>query len=389
MNYDSALKYINSREKFGIKLGLKNINSLMLCLDNPQDSFKCVHVAGTNGKGSVCSVIASVLMKAGYKVGVYTSPHLVDFRERIRINSSIISKKDVCRLLTLVKKHVKQHTYFEIVTALAFLYFKLKKVDIALIEVGMGGRLDATNVVNPMISVITNISLEHTDHLGGTVNKIAFEKAGIIKDKVPVVVSKDCKGISVIKKICKSKKCKLYKVRTKKVFSGLKGEFQYQNVSIALKVVKLLKYKISKNVVSSGLKSAKWPGRFDFISKNLIFDCAHNPAGAKALAKDVSKLGKKVIFVVGIMKDKDIKHMVDSFEKVATEIIISKPKINRAAVPKNIAKFVHKKVVLVDSVDNALEYAKLRAGKNGLVVLTGSIYTVGEAFSLLKKKVFQ
>lgn len=391
MNYEEALKYIYSRELFGVKLGLRNITELMDAFENPQDKFKSIHVAGTNGKGSVCSFLASVLEKQGYKVGVYTSPHLVDFRERIKINEKKISKKSVASLLSKIKPLVKEHTFFEVVTAMAFLYFKQQKVDFALVEVGMGGRLDATNVVNPEIAVITNVSLEHMEHLGDTIEKIAFEKAGIIKPGVNVVTSENGKGLKVIKKVCKKRKCKLNIVKPRKIKTSLHGDFQYQNVSLALKAIDVMKKKgheISKKSIVEGLNEAKWPGRMEFVSENVIFDCAHNPAGAKALAKELKKMKKEVYLIIGIMKDKDIKGICSALSPVAKEIIITKPKIARASMPGKIAKHIKKRVIAIGSVSDALEYAKLKAGKKELVVLTGSIFTVGEAFSAVRPEPF-
>ena len=391
MNYEEALKYIYSRELFGVKLGLRNITELMDSLGNPQTKFKSIHVAGTNGKGSVCSFLDSVLEKQGYKIGVYTSPHLVDFRERIKVNGKKIDKKSVASLLSKIKPFVKEHTFFEVVTAIAFLYFKQQSVDFALVEVGMGGRLDATNVINPELSVITNVALEHVGHLGDTIEKIAFEKSGIIKPGVGVVSSENGKGLKVIKNICKKRGCSLNIVKPKKIKTSLHGDFQYQNVSLALKVIDIMKkkgYKISKEAVKGGLMTAKWPGRMEFVSENVVFDCAHNPAGAKALAKELKKMKKDVYLVLGIMKDKDIKGLCNALEPVAKEIIITKPKITRAAMPGKIAKYIRKRVLAIGNVADALEYAKIKAGKKGLVVLTGSIFTVGEAFSAVRPEPF-
>ena len=278
---------------------------------------------------------------------------------------------------------------FRSVTALAFLYFKKKKVDFAIIEVGLGGRLDATNIITPELSVITNISFDHKKHLGDTIEKIAFEKAGIIKPSIPLVTSEDGKGLEVFKKTCKKNKSKIYIAKTKKVKTSLKGTFQYQNASLALKVIGLLGNKVSKKAIKQGLMSAKWPGRLDYISKNVVFDCAHNPEAAKALAKDIKKLKHENIYLIlGIMKDKDVKNMCKTLEPVAKEIIITKPDIERAEDPHKIAKFIKKKVTIINNVNNALEYAKLKANKKDLVVLTGSIFTVGEAFSHLRLEPF-
>jgi dihydrofolate synthase / folylpolyglutamate synthase len=389
MQYKSALKYLYDRELFGMRLGLDNIAKLMKSLNNPQNSYKSIHVAGTNGKGSVCAFLSSILQEQGYKVGVYTSPHLVDFRERIKINGEKISKKDIVKILSKIKPLIKDHTFFEVVTAISFLYFKEKKVDFAIFEVGMGGRLDATNIIMPKLSIITNISLEHTEHLGKTINQIAFEKAGIIKKDTPLVVSKDCKGLKIIKKIVKKNNSKIYLVKTKKIKTSLKGSFQNKNVSIALKSIEILnkKYKINKESINKGLLSVKWPGRFEFISKNMIFDCAHNPDGAKTLARELKNY-KNIYIILGIMKDKDIKHIVNNLEKIAKEIIVTKPHISRAAMPNSITKFIHKKVTIINNIDEALKYAKLKAGEKGWVVLTGSIFTVGEAFSFIRPEPF-
>jgi dihydrofolate synthase/folylpolyglutamate synthase len=391
MNYEEALKYIYSRELFGVKLGLRNITELVEALGSPQEKFKSIHIAGTNGKGSVCSFLSSVLEKEGYKVGVYTSPHLVDFRERIKVNGKKISKKSVASLLSKIKPFVKEHTFFEIVTAMAFMYFKEQGVDFALVEVGMGGRLDATNVVNPEIAVITNISIEHIDHLGDTIEKIAFEKAGIIKPGIDVVASENGKGLKIIKKACKKRKCRLNIVKPKKIHTSLHGDFQYQNASLALKVVDVLRkkgLKISRESVIGGLRTAKWPGRMEFVSENILFDCAHNPAGAKALAKELKKMKRDIYLILGIMKDKDIKAICRALEPAAKEIIITKPKTARAAMPGKIAKYIRKRVIAIGSVADAIEYAKVNAGKKGLVVLTGSIFTVGEAFSAVRPEPF-
>jgi dihydrofolate synthase/folylpolyglutamate synthase len=391
MSYEKDLEYIYGREVFGIKLGLKNITELMEKLGNPQKSFKSAHVAGTNGKGSVCAFLAAILQQQGLKVGLYTSPHLVDFRERIMMNGKKISKKDLSASLAKVKPFIIEHTFFEVVTAMAFLYFKKEKVDIAVVEVGMGGRLDATNIIVPEVSAITNISLEHTDYLGDTIEKIAFEKAGIIKKDVPVVVSENCKGLDVIKKVAEEKNTELHLVPTKEIKSALPGNFQYQNASIALKVVDVLKEKgfvIRVDSIAKGLNAVNWPGRLDFVSKNVLFDCAHNPDGARVLAQELKKMSKDIYIVVGIMKDKDIEHIITYLEPVAKELIITRPHIARAAMPEQIAEYVHKKVSVVGDVKDAIEYAKLKAGKDGLVVVTGSIFTVGEAFSLVRPEPF-
>src|SRR3989338_1484718 len=217
MDYKQALEELYSIKEWKFRLGLKNMKMLLKKLNNPERKLKCIHVAGTNGKGSVCAMISSVLTDAGYKVGMYTSPHLKKFNERIRINNNFISDKEVAEYYLRVKKHATNQSFFEITTAMAFLYFFEKKVDFAVLEVGMGGRLDSTNVITPLVSVITNIGYEHTDKLGKTLGKIAYEKSGIIKENAPVVTGAQGIALETIKKIAKKKNSELYAVNNKKI----------------------------------------------------------------------------------------------------------------------------------------------------------------------------
>ena len=389
MSYDNVIKSIYELEKHGIKLGLYNIKLLLNKLNNPHKTLKIIHVAGTNGKGSVCAIIASILQEAGFKVGMYTSPHLRRFSERILINSKEIPKKDIVRLYNKVKKYYKNQTFFEFVTAMAFLYFKQKKVDFLVLEVGLGGRLDATNVVDPLISVITNIGLEHTDYLGKTISSVAYEKAGIIKRNKPVVFGYNYKALKVIKKVCKRKNSRLFLVKKssqKNLKLNLKGDFQLDNAAIALTTIDTLKkfynIKITKKNIKDGLIKVKWPGRFEFIEKNVLVDCAHNPTGAFALRKEILKIKsnyKKIILVIGILKDKDIAGILKQLVPLANKVIITKAKINRAAEPKKLAEYIKKDFKIIVDVKKALNYAKSIAQKNDLVLVTGSCFVVGEA----------
>lgn len=388
MSYQEALKYIYSREKFGIKLGLSNIQGLLKDLGHPEDYLDFIHVAGTNGKGSVCAMISSVLQKQGYKVGMYTSPHLVDFTERIQINNERISKKDLTKLVKKISPHITSHTFFEAVTALAFQYFKEKKVDFVVAEVGMGGRLDATNAIKPLISVITNISLEHKEYLGDTIEKIAFEKAGIIKKGVPCVTAATGEALDVIKDICSKRKSKLSVVRlNKNIKTNLNGYFQLINASTCLKVIDALRnlgFDIFDSSISKGLMKVVWPARMHFIYKNVLLDCAHNPAAVGVLAKEIKKLKyNNLILLTGILKDKNIKEMTAKLAPMADHIIITKPNINRAADPKHIAKFIKKDCSIMPDVKVALNFARSITKKNDLLLITGSIYTVGEAMENL------
>ena len=393
MNYKEAIGYLYNRRIFFIELGLEKITKLAEKLGNPQNDFRSVHVAGTNGKGSVCAFLDSILRKQRYRVGIYTSPHLVDFRERIRVNGKRISEKDVVRLVEKIKPLADDATYFEVVTALAFAYFKEQKVDIAIIEVGLGGRLDATNIITPLVSVITSISKEHEKHLGNTIEKIAYEKAGIIKPGVDVVVNETNRGLNKIQEICNERNSRLFLTSNLKMDSGLKGEYQYENLGIVIKTIELLGkkgYKADKENLTKGIKEVRWPGRFDFVENNVLFDCAHNVDGAKNFVENAKKLTpNKTYLIIGIMKDKNIKKMCKYFEAVGDEIILTKAKIPRAAEPEEIQKFIKKKAKIIPDIKEALEYCKSKIEKNDLIILTGSIYVVGEGFEAIGKDPFE
>jgi len=391
MDFEETIDYLYSRGFFAVKFGLEGITDLVSKFNNPQNNYKTVHIAGTNGKGSVTSFISSVLIKQGYNVGIYTSPHLVDFRERIKINDEMISKKDLVRIVGKIKPYVKKQTFFEIITAIAFIYFSQKGVDIAVIEVGMGGRLDATNIINPEVCVITNISVEHTVHLGNTIEKISYEKGGIIKQNVPVVTSPNGKAFEIIKKICQEKSSELVVIEEKKLEISMSGSFQQENAMLALDAINILVKRglnVDKKSIKKGIRVAKWPGRMDQVQENILFDCAHNPDGAKTLIKELKLLGYcDVIMIIGIMKDKEIKKMVSEFEQVSNDIIICKPNLERAASPIEISKSLTKKYTIIPNIKKALSYAT-QIADDRLIVLTGSIFTVGEGFGALSLEPF-
>ena len=395
MSYNKILKDLYSLDSPKFKLGLENLKLLLDKIGNPQDELTCVHVAGTNGKGSVCAMIYAVLSEAGYQVGLYTSPHLKKFNERIRINDRLISDKDIVSYYLKIKPHLTNQSFFEITTAMALLYFKEKNVDFVVLEVGLGGRLDATNVVNPLVSVITNISLEHTDILGKTVEKIAFEKAGIIKNNVPVVTGAKGKVLKVIREVAKEKNAPLFLTkRHKKInFKNLSGAFQQENKDIAFTALKILKkyypIKINQKQIIDGIKKTKWPGRLQFISKNTLVDVAHNPAGFEVLKKEllIIKTKKDIrnfIFVVGIQNNKDISAMLKIIIPIVSKIIFTKSRNEKAAKPSNLLNIFNRinknksiKTKIIQNPKKALNYAKKIAGKNDLIVATGSIYMVG------------
>ncbi|MDH5202014.1 MAG: bifunctional folylpolyglutamate synthase/dihydrofolate synthase, partial [Nitrospirota bacterium] len=382
MSYSKTIYYLYSLQKYGIKFGLDNIARLLSSLGNPHTSFPSIHIAGTNGKGSTSAIIASVLKSAGLKVGLFTSPHLVSFTERIRINGEEITETEVIALTDEVREIVARSgdfspTFFEVVTAIALKYFKRKKIDIAVVEVGMGGRLDATNIITPAVSVITNISYDHMKFLGNTLKEIATEKTGIIKDRVPVVISSQAPEVlEIIESKAKEKNAEacLYgrdfsSVLKREDLSGiyfdyksrdtftiddlylpLVGEHQLQNVSVAIKTVELLSKKIStlfsfpvSHFIRDGLSSVRWLGRLEIIKENptILIDGAHNPAAAEALSDALKKIFlrkyKKVILVLGIMGDKDIKGIIRPLLPLASKIILTSPDYERAASPERIA----------------------------------------------------
>ena len=384
MDYNKVLDELYSLDVKKWILGLDRIEALLKKLGNPEKNLKCIPIAGTNGKGSVCVMISSILIDAGYKVGMYTSPHLKKFNERIRINNKLISDKDIVKYYLKVKKHVDGQSFFEITTAMAFLYFAGKNVDFAVLEVGLGGRLDATNVVNPLVSVITNIGLEHTEYLGSTIEKIACEKAGIIKKNISVVTAAEGIALGAIKKISNERNSKLYIVSKKNTnyTIGLKGEFQKLNAAIAIKAIELLKnnygVKIKKSNVKKGLLNAKWPGRFQLIGANILADCAHNPHGFKVLAEELGNFNyKRLIAVLGFSNDKDIKTISKIIKPKANKIILTKSSNQRASEPETIKKYF-KNPVIIKNPKKAFEYAKKVAGKKDLVLIAGSIFLVGE-----------
>lgn len=394
MHYSKILKYLYSLESSKIKLGLENIQNLLYKIGNPEIELKCIHVAGTNGKGSTCAMLFYIFREAGYKVGLYTSPHLKRFNERIRINDHFITDKEIVDYFLKLKPYVTNQSFFEVTTAMAFLYFKDKNVDFLILEVGLGGRLDATNVILPMVSVITNVELEHKDILGNTIEKIAFEKAGIIKNRTPVVTGAKGAASTIIKKIAKEKYAPLFiaKKYTRVKFDYLNGEFQQQNKDIVLTVMDILrKYyliKISNKQIKNGIKKTKWPARLQFISKNILVDCAHNPAGFEILKRELKIIKNKnkikgFIFVIGIQNTKDITSMLRTIKPLISKVIFTKSRNENAAKPQDLLNIfkkinIQREFFIINNPKNALSHAKKISGKNDLIVVTGSIYMVGE-----------
>ena len=432
MTYDDTIRFLYSIEKFGIRLGLENISLILNLLQNPHNQFKSIHIAGTNGKGSTAAMTASILQSAGYKTGLYTSPHLQDFRERIRINGFMIAEEDVIDLTERINyelgtQNSMQLTFFEFTTAMAFMYFAREKVDFAVVEVGMGGRLDATNVLNPVVSIITEIDIEHTEHLGKDIKLIAGEKGGIIKEKGTVILSsRKPDVIEIIESICKDKNAKLYRIgrdfgfrnaeygmrRSKFEFHNPKsaiqnfkipllGKYQIINASIAIKASLIIKesgFKIDESNIRDGLKKVQWNGRLEIVSENpiIILDGAHNPAAAKALSEELKKFRNaeygirvnQLMLIIGILKDKDYKGIISFLAPIADYIIITKPKTDRGRIAEDLKteSLKYKKdVEIIEDISEAISKAKSYTKSNDIICITGSFFTIGEAIKWVSK----
>ncbi len=428
MNYQESLKYIEETHKFGVRLGLDNITKLLELLGNPQDKLNIIHVAGTNGKGSTCSFVTSMLKESGYKVGLYTSPFLETFTERIRINGENIPEEDVARIVTLIKEKIDQMvcegysypTEFEIVTAMGFYYYCEQAVDFVALEVGLGGRYDATNIIKASeVSVITSISLDHVGILGDTVEKIAYEKGGIIKENgVAIVYDQSDEVKDVIKDICKEKNARYIEVKfddievkQSDIYSQtydctimgdkyedleikLIGDHQINNSMLALSVIKFLEQSknlnISEESIRAGLINTKWPGRIEKIMERPIFiiDGAHNEDGARSLAKAIKKNfnGKKATLLIGMLEDKDIEGVLEilmpHFDKVITTTPDNPRAISCEVLKEKISKYVDD-IVAKPSIEEAVNYTLKNASEEDIIISAGSLYMIGTVRTLV------
>jgi len=425
MDYKESMEYIHSTYRFGSKLGLDNITRLMNKLNNPQDSLNIIHVAGTNGKGSISAMIQSVLTKSGYSTGFFVSPYLERFTERIQIDNKEISKKDLAEITSVVKNAVEEileeglnhPTEFEIVTAIGFLYFFRKKVDFLILEVGLGGRYDATNVIEKsLLSIITSISLEHTEYLGDTVEKIAFEKAGIIKKNNDVVIYPQAENIiEVIKNQAKIKKANTYipKDNNLKVKKSGKlfykseeffiedftfkfyGKHQLKNLLVAIKALEILKiknFKISNKSIKNGLEAATMPGRFELIEQKpyIIIDVAHNKDGIDAFTETIKGFlaNKNLVLFIGMLNDKNPENINSELLDMTNEIYTLTPKSDRAITSFNLKELLlniskTSEIKALDSYEEAVRIAKSK-DDNTVSAFIGSFYMVGEIRTLIK-----
>jgi len=418
MSSSEPIEYLYGLERYGIVLGLERILYVLNSMGNPHHDIKAVHIAGTNGKGSTAAFIASVLTEAGYKVGLYTSPHLEEFPERIRIDGKNIPWTELCSGIELIKEKIPQEgflTFFEFTTILAFWYFHAHDVDIAVIETGMGGRLDATNVIVPLISIITNIFLDHEEFLGDSLEHIAREKGGIIKKGIPLVSgAKQLEIRQIFEKMCEQKNSPIYRwdldykifekgrtfdfigpnIEIEDITLSLEGRYQRENASSAIMALELLKEKgfsVEERHIVEGLKNTHWPGRMEIVLRSplLIMDGAHNPDGAEALVlalKDFSY--RRLFLILGIMKDKNWRSILGKFQGLAHELIVSSPSMERA-VPSQMlydeARKMFRKVSRFDRLYEAIQYALDIAQEDDLICITGSLFTVGEARKILKE----
>jgi dihydrofolate synthase/folylpolyglutamate synthase len=421
MNYEEAMEYIHNTLKFGLKLGLHNISTLLDMMGNPHKKLKYVHVAGTNGKGSTVAFISQILMEAGYKVGIYTSPYLERFTERIRINDREIPEDELARLTSLVKDKVDEMlakgenhpTEFEIITALAFQYFFEQSCDIVVLEVGLGGRFDSTNIIDtPLAAVITTISYDHKDRLGNTLGEIAYEKAGIIKPDGDVVLYPQSEeALEVFEKACSERAASLHKVDLSglavrkldidgQVFNfndnldlkiNLLGEHQVKNAVTALSTVQILRGKglcIPDDAVRKGLANTRWPGRLEIVNRNPIFliDGAHNPEGIEVLKQFLMEhfQDKRKIFIMGVLKDKEYKLMVETIVPMADLILTVTPNNKRSLPASELADFIKaycKNVLVSDKIGEAVRTSLNTASPDDVICAFGSLYYIGEVRS--------
>jgi dihydrofolate synthase / folylpolyglutamate synthase len=424
-NYKNCIEYLFNLERVGIKYDLINIKKILEHLNNPEKNYKLIHIAGTNGKGSVASIINSVFIESGLKTGLYTSPHINDFRERILVSGKLISKKyiiDFTNRLYDLFENIKP-SFFEATTAMAFEFFSNQKVEYAVIESGLGGRLDSTNVLNPELSVITGISIDHTEYLGDTIESIANEKAGIIKKNIPCVIGRmENLAKKIIEKKCKEKNSELFfaeelwKVSIEKSCENsmdlnvseinfrkneirikypLIGKYQLHNIKIAASALDLLGklhgLSFSEENIKNGFKNvivnSKFFGRFQKVSDNpkIIIDVSHNVQGIKNIKENLKYFRfKKLYIIFGMMKDKEYAKCLNELEKLNATVILTKPGYKRAEEPEVLFKSVRRKekFLIAENIVTAYRNVTKIAGKSDLILITGSFFLVSDFLKL-------
>ncbi len=416
MTYSSAVAYLYRLQKHGIKLGLETMTALMVRLDMPQTRYRTLHIAGTNGKGSTAAMAAAVLQAAGYRVGLYTSPHLVEFRERIRVNGEMIVESKVAQLTEQLQALCQPDlspTFFEYTTAMAFQHFADSGVDVAVLEVGLGGRFDATNVVTPMACAITTISFDHQEYLGATLSSIAFEKAGIIKPGVPVVLGRlEDDAWRTIEQVAQERQAPVFCLNkdfrtegeTPQQFSyrglgmhydeltcALEGRHQLDNAACALALVGAAAphgIAVTAEAVREGLRVVNWAGRLEVVDRRptILLDGAHNPAAATVLAdyltrSDRSHPSRPVVLVLGMMRDKDHRGFVEPLRSLVDEVVLTQANLPRSATAQELRASLEGLLPhphVVPSLSDAMALARQMATPDGLVCVTGSLMLVGE-----------
>ena len=425
MTYQEALAYLEQASSFGIKPGLERITALMDVLGNPQEDYKIVHVTGTNGKGSVTSYISYALFTSGLRVGRFTSPHLQSYTERIQINDGNITEEAFGKLIsrvkvavdTIINNGIEAPTQFEILTAAAFLFFKEQGVDYAVVEVGLGGLLDSTNIVTPKVSVITNVSIDHQAYCGDTVEEIARHKAGIIKPKVPVVTAAQDTPLNIIEDVAKKRHAKLYvfnkdfgidsrsavtggqmitissnDAAPAMLFTTMAGIHQSVNLACALMAVRLLMKEdtnISEETMREGFARTTWAGRFEVkrgLDRTFIFDGAHNAAGAESFAMTYNELFKDTpkTVVMAILKDKDQEAIIREVVKSGDTVLAVPAPTDRTEVPENLVEVIRRTVPKVmdqtaEYVEAALALAFNHSMSGDIIAVCGSLYILGDA----------
>lgn len=421
MSYLQSVEFLYGLQKHGVQPGLGTIQALLDRLDHPERRYPSLHIGGTNGKGSTATMVASMLQAAGYRVGLYTSPHLVDFRERIRVNGEVISEARVAALTDCVRAAVgepREPTFFEFTTAMAFQQFADAEIDVAVVEVGLGGRFDATNVLAPAAAAITTVALDHQEYLGGTIGDIAYEKAGIIKSGVPVVVGRvSSEAAAVLSRVAGERRAPVSRLHGDFNVSGasparfryegmnasydelacpLSGRHQLDNAACALALLEAVSERglpVSEGAVREGLRTVQWEGRLETVESRpaLVLDGAHNPDAAAAVAiylEDFRRqhAGLRVIMVLGMMKDKDREGFLDHLLPHVDEVIMTQARIPRSATIGELEASLRARGrtahVAPDPAD-AISLARRMAAPDDLILVTGSLMLVGEAKAIL------
>jgi len=405
------LEYLYGLKSTDIRLGLGPFTRVIERLGNPHTAYPTVLIGGTNGKGSIAAMVSSILIHAGLRVGLYTSPHLIDFRERVRINGELIAPSAVYEMMEEIRQKMGEEiTYFEFLTAVAFLHFFRQKVDIAVLEVGMGGRLDATNVVRPVVSVVSNVSLDHKEYLGNRLDAIAREKGGIIKKNgVCITAAKQKRVMEILEGICHRKKAKLYRIgreikvnhhdngtftyrgvrnNYRRLTCALRGRHQIENAAVAVGVIELLTgsgIEIDEKSICEGLREVRWEGRLEVLQREpvILVDGAHNPAGTSALSRTLREdfSYERLILIFGVLSDKDYGSMLKRLAPLADRLLITRPDTSRGMPAVDVASAARRyrnEVEIVENGHNALKRALAIAQKNDLICVTGSLYLVGE-----------